>query len=94
MVILCASAHKPCSDVYSWSAGAIEGASRVARTLPFHSVKEATPNVFHTNDACHDALRIERTYWRAGAGDRHRLCEACEALNAEAERAQRSTLTD
>lgn len=62
----------------------------MARTLPFHTVKEGTPHVFHTNDSCHDAMRIEPASWRAGAGEDRRLCNACAALNAALARAKRS----
>ena len=61
----------------------------MARTLPFHTVKEGTPHVFHSNDACNDAMRIEPAYWRAGAADR-RLCDTCAVLNAAEERARQS----
>jgi hypothetical protein len=57
----------------------------VALTLPSHSAKEGTPRVFHNNDACNEAIRIEPVNWRGGAADRP-LCEECARLNAQEER--------
>jgi hypothetical protein len=52
------------------------------RSLPFHSVRPGTPQVFHNNDACYVGNRIEPAYWNAGDGDRP-LCDECARLNAE-----------
>ena len=60
----------------------------MAQTLPFHSVRPGTPNVFHNSDACEAGRRIEGAQWRAGDGGRP-LCDACERLNAGAGRLQR-----
>ena len=38
----------------------------MAKTLPFHTVEPGTPYVFHNNDACEIAKRVEPRYWRAG----------------------------
>ena len=42
----------------------------MAQTLPFHSVRPGTPNVFHNSDACEAGKRIERDHWHAGDGGR------------------------
>src|SRR6185312_5986294 len=57
----------------------------VARTLPSHSVKEGAPHVFHNNDACSAAIRIEPVNWRGGAAGRL-PCKECAGLNAREER--------
>ena len=53
----------------------------MARTLPFHTVKEGTPAVFHNNDSCFEGRHTDPEHWRAGDGNRA-LCAACAQLNA------------
>jgi hypothetical protein len=66
----------------------------MAQTLPFHSVRPGTPNVFHNSDACQAGQRIQgATDWRAGDGGRP-LCAACKRLNAGAGRRERSAPHD
>jgi hypothetical protein len=51
------------------------------RSPPFHSVKLGAAPVFHNNDGCYDASRIDAEHWRAGDGSRT-PCEQCARLNA------------
>jgi len=49
------------------------------RSLPHHTRKPGAPRVFHNNDDCYGARRIEVEYWAAGDGG-HPLCPECARL--------------
>ncbi len=59
-------------------------------TLPFHSSRHAAKAgaaaVFHTNEACDEALLIRAGDWRAGASTLP-PCERCARINALNDRA-------
>jgi hypothetical protein len=63
-----------------WRERGGKGRIGMAQSLPFHSVKRGAPQVFHTNDACDEGLRVEQANWRGGDGGLP-LCRECARRN-------------
>ncbi|MBK7233807.1 MAG: hypothetical protein IPH93_16485 [Saprospiraceae bacterium] len=52
----------------------------MAKSAPFHSVRETDKQVYHNNSSCTEGNNIEPQYRRSGTDNRP-LCKSCEKIN-------------